>query len=100
MSDGRGRRGAKSPDDFPYPRDEYPHHPSGLIHPIYTYLPPGYTYSLDILTPPLERAKTRDTPTSHPGETNTCENITFPQLRWRAVNMYELRRNALGPPPT
>ena len=21
------------------------------------------------------------------GQTNTCENITFPQLRWRAVNM-------------
>ena len=22
------------------------------------------------------------------GQTNTCENITFPQLRWRSVNIY------------
>ena len=55
----------------------------------------GHTYSLPRTYPPTP-ARTRD---SHPGrdlvpgilthcgQTNACESITFPQLRWRAVKM-------------
>ena len=61
------------------------------------YLPPGHNYPLDILSentwyyrypPPPRKGMGPEIPT--PGQndlTDACENITFPQLRWRVMNI-------------
>ena len=48
-------------------------------------LPPGHT------PPPQERTwDQRYPPRPRCGQTDTCENITFPQLRWRAVTIRDI----------
>ena len=59
-----------------------------------------YTYSLQGYLSPQKGPDTRDTfaPRPHPrGQTDACENITFPQLRWRAVKKRFLYFSGLSP---
>ena len=68
--------------DIPSPWT-YPTHPQ-------TYPPPGHTHPPGHI--PQKGPGTRDTqppnPAPSPSYEQTCENITFPQLRLLAVNIY------------
>ena len=70
-----------------------PSHPQ--TYPPLNIFPPRYTHCLPRDIPSWKGPSTRDTlekngtrnahPSPHCWQTNTCENITFPQLRWRTV---------------
>ena len=82
---------------YPPPRSPLMSHVRGLgTHsPRHTHSHPGHTHHLDIPTPrrdlvpeiPPRQDMGPEKPSQpHPhGQTNTCENITFTQLRWRTV---------------
>ena len=50
-------------------------------------LPPKRTWEQRYL-PPQERTWDQRYPTPSRGQTHTCENVTYPQLHWRVVNIY------------
>ena len=86
-----------SPQQVPCSEGEYTHpkfsHPSGPMssgvstHPPLSTHPPGtHPLSTHPLGIPQKRHGTKDThPSPTCGQTDTCENNTFPQLHWRAV---------------
>ena len=65
-------------------------HPPGYTHPLpgHAHPPPGHAHAPDIHTHPLLDISTHQKGPGTRGterQRDTCENITFRQIRWRAV---------------
>ena len=73
----------------PFSIVDIPTQPCGRTYPLWTYPPLGHTH------PPASNTWWSSLETYPPPEqnrtTDTCENISFPQLLWRAVNIEGLK---------